>query len=209
MDIATWSGQNALGLFVDSLNDLEILFNTQSPQVLDFFGHCFQETPSCQKVENVQWSMDLDSFVFGQNSSKIDEARTNEALNEIALKSVDEKDKQHKQITLKMLTFGQIFHGHHNGKQATLGDLLEIFAKASDLILNSEFVRVLVDHFYDESQKKVIKFCFIPFAIYFLSTICYMSNFVISGQVEMSEASRDEVINSVKENEAFDGSCGC
>ena len=50
--------------------------------------------------------MDLDSFVFGQNSSKIDEARTNEALNEIALKSVDEKDKQHKQITLKMLTFG-------------------------------------------------------------------------------------------------------
>ena len=36
-----------------------------------------------------------------------------------------------------------------------------------------------------------------------------MSNFVITGQAEMSEASRDEVINSVKENEAFDGSCGC
>ena len=41
MDIATWTGHNALGLFVDSLNDLEILFNSPSPIVLNFLEHCF------------------------------------------------------------------------------------------------------------------------------------------------------------------------
>ena len=41
MDIATWTGHNALGLFVDSLDDLEILFKSPSPKVLDFLEHCF------------------------------------------------------------------------------------------------------------------------------------------------------------------------
>ena len=60
--------------------------------------------------------------------------------------------------------------------------------------MTSEFGRVLVDKFYDEYQKLVIYFVFIPFTIYFFSTICYMSFFMISGQDETSEASRDEVI---------------
>ena len=41
MDIMTWTGHNSFGLFVDSLNDLEILFNSPSLQVLDFLEHCF------------------------------------------------------------------------------------------------------------------------------------------------------------------------
>ena len=41
MDIATWTGHNALGLFVDSLDDLEILFKSPSPKVLNFLEHCF------------------------------------------------------------------------------------------------------------------------------------------------------------------------
>ena len=69
--------------------------------------------------------------------------------------------------------------------------------------MTSEFGRVLVDQFYDEYQKDVIHYVFIPYGLYFLSTICYMSSFMISRQTEASEATREEVISSVKESKAL------
>ena len=79
-----------------------------------------------------------------------------------------------------MLNFGQIFNEQYkNGKEATLGDLLEILAKASDPILDTEFCKILVDYFYEENLYDIKNFCFYPFAIYFFSTICYMSYFMV------------------------------
>ena len=85
MDIATWTGHNTLGLFVDSLNDLEILFNSPSQQVLDFLEHCFQRTPDCDQVENVEWRLEVEAFVFYLNTSKITEAKTKDVINEMML----------------------------------------------------------------------------------------------------------------------------
>ena len=93
MDIMTWTGHNAFGLFVDSLNDLEILFNSPSLQVLDFLEHCFQRTPYCDQVENVEWRLEVEAFVFYLDKSNITEAKTKDVINEMMLKSVEDKDK--------------------------------------------------------------------------------------------------------------------
>ena len=73
MDIATWTGHNSLGLFVDSLNDLEILFNSPTPQVIGFLENCFWRTPYCFQVENVEWRSGVEFFIFYMNTSKINE----------------------------------------------------------------------------------------------------------------------------------------
>ena len=93
MDIATWTGHNSLGLFVDCLKDLDILFNSGSPQVVDFLDHCFEETPDCLQVENVEWRQGVEGFVFYLNTSKINEAKTKDIIEKIMLKSVEDNDK--------------------------------------------------------------------------------------------------------------------
>ena len=85
MDIATWTGHNSLGSFVDSLKDLETIFDSPSPQVIDYLENCFQTTADCQKVENVEWSSGVEAFVFYLETSKINEAKTKDAIKEIML----------------------------------------------------------------------------------------------------------------------------
>ena len=106
MDIAIWSGHNALGLFVNNLTDMGILFNSASPQVLNFFEHCFQRTPHCLEIDTVEWKAGQDSVVFALDTSKIDQERANKYLKEKVFGNIDEKDKQNKQIIFKMLAFG-------------------------------------------------------------------------------------------------------
>ena len=106
MEIAIWSGFNALGLFVDNLGDIEILFHSASPQVLKFFENCFQTTPHCREVDTVEWKAGQESGVFALDASKVDEKRANNYLKENVFGKIDDKDKQNKQINLKMLSFG-------------------------------------------------------------------------------------------------------
>ena len=150
MEIAFWSGRNLLGSFVDNLTDLEILFNSASPQVVNFFDNCFQRTPYCLQVNSVEWKAGQDFAVLALDYSKVDESEVDQYMKENVVGNINEKYKQNKQIILKMVSFGQIFQALKNGKKTTIGDLLVVLAKAKDSILKTEFVSTSIDYFYEE-----------------------------------------------------------
>ena len=72
MDIAIHFEGNSLTLFVDTVSDLLVLFNSDSPSVLNFFENCFNKTKYCAEVHTVEWQTESLSAVFAKNNSKID-----------------------------------------------------------------------------------------------------------------------------------------
>ena len=78
-----------------------------------------------------------------------------------------------------MLTLGKLLYGEHNGKKATLGAFIEVLALAPNSVLNTELVSTLIEYFYEENLKIILTQCFIPFAVYFVSTISFVSYFMM------------------------------
>ena len=86
-----------------------------------------------------------------------------------------------------MLTLGKLLYGEYKGKKATLGAFIEVLALAPDSVLNTELVSTLIDYFYEENFKTIMIYCFAPFATYFLSTICFISYFMMRQEAQSTE----------------------
>ena len=67
-------------MFVENLEDLGILFDQMSESVENFFEDCFHETEFCESVRNADWKSGEKLFVFGQDTSIIDQSIANNKI---------------------------------------------------------------------------------------------------------------------------------
>ena len=74
-----------------------------------------------------------------------------------------------------------------DGKLATLQDLVSVLANAPESVLHTELVRTFIDDFYGEQKRHLIMRGFIPFVLYLISTLGYLT------------ATRDGLQNSLEE----------
>ena len=81
MEAAKRSIRNTLNMYVNSIEELKILFNQDSNPVLEFFEQCFKKTEYCITVDTVEWLPHLQFIIFSRDSQKINQQ---EAIEEIS-----------------------------------------------------------------------------------------------------------------------------
>ena len=184
MDIAALSKSCTISKFVDSLDDMEILFDNLSPSVIKFFQEGFLETNQCKKVKNADWPIrGINQVVWMEYSSALTEEDTN-------LKITGGKPGAHKgsgriyrNVTVKMLKIDWMFHKGHDGKGRNFGDMVRALARAPhESLFSTELVITLVENFWDEYSSKIKTLCLIPFMIYFAACAFYFSYYLNDDQ---------------------------
>ena len=76
-----------------------------------------------------------------------------------------------------------------DGTSATIQDLISVLALAPESVLNTELVRTFIDDFYDKQKKHLIFRGFIPFIIYLIGTL----GFLTSTRESLRNADEDEL----------------
>jgi len=56
MKISILCQETEINTFVDSLDDVDNLFQSANPIVSEFFEHSFVETSYCKEIETLDWS---------------------------------------------------------------------------------------------------------------------------------------------------------
>ena len=131
--------------------------------------------------------MNYECLVFTRSSSFIDEYIASQEIQNIIRGKGTAKDRHNTQVVVKMLHFSTLFEQDLNGNLATLGDFIEVLEQTTSIILNTELVRILVNHFYEQNLVRIIWICFIPYVIYFVAAILYFSYYMISYEYQEPE----------------------
>ena len=61
-----------------------------------------------------------------------------------------------------------------------------MLAKAPESILNTEFVKRLVESINDDQKSNVIKYGFVPYMVHFIATVRYLSGSMKNGEFQES-----------------------
>ena len=153
--------RNHLGMLVSNLTDLKLLLLTPSEPARQFLDAAFVVTEFCQKVKDLDWECRSRAFlccgkfdtkttrVFGDDSENISEARANLLLNKGFTGSGRGNGRMQKRVEVKMLDTAWIYQDA-KGEQTDYRDLMQVLETAPTSMLDTEFVRALVENFYDE-----------------------------------------------------------
>jgi hypothetical protein len=109
MSITLMSKENTVGMYIENLQDLAIIFDQMSPYVANFLEDCYLETDFCDNVQNADWHAGDDMKVFESNSSIINEQAANKEITDGDIGSGKGTGRQNRQISLKMLRVEFIF----------------------------------------------------------------------------------------------------
>jgi len=82
MEISMLTQENSLSNFVDNQEDIEILFTSMSPSVVEFFQNSFNKTRFTKSVKNLDWKLGDTLKVIGQDNSVITQELADKCINE-------------------------------------------------------------------------------------------------------------------------------
>ena len=86
------------------------------------------------------------------------------------------------QVEAKMLQIDWVFKGFHSKKTSGFADFVVILSNSPyETLYSTDFVQALVEHFWARYRRSLLRRCFVPFVIYFISTLIYISNYVLDG----------------------------
>jgi hypothetical protein len=80
MSITVMSKENTVGMYIENLQDLAVIFDQMSPYVSNFLEDCYIETEFCENVCNADWQAGEHLKVFESNSSIITESAANNEI---------------------------------------------------------------------------------------------------------------------------------
>jgi hypothetical protein len=95
----------------------------------------------------------------------------------------DSSEVQNRQVETLMLQIDWIFRQCPGKKKAgNFADFVVALSKAPhESLFSTSLVTTLIDHFWDRYYRAVILKCFIPFLVYLVVTLIYISNYALRG----------------------------
>lgn len=72
--------ENSVNNFVDNLADMEVLFESMSPAIVEFLQNGFNETRHTKSIKNLSWKLGDSLKVIGQQGSTISEKQANKIV---------------------------------------------------------------------------------------------------------------------------------
>lgn len=89
---------------------------------------------------------------------------------------------QYRQVKVKMLSLDWV-HAHYKGyKKVGFKELILLLAMApNETLFDTELVITLIKHFWNFYYNRIFYACFLPYIVYFISTIYYISTYAVEG----------------------------
>ena len=177
--------ENQINDFVENLEDIEILFKSMSPATVEFFQNAFNQTRFTKRIKNLKWRMGDRLKVFGTQSSVVNEKIAALGISKRNEEN-DEKDSsttaEYRQVMVKKLTLDWVHAGYKGFQKVGFKELILALADAPhESLFSTQFIIALVQHFWDFYYKRIFFLCFVPYIIYFLSTLVYVASYAVEG----------------------------
>ena len=121
--------------------------------------------------------------VIGSMSSVVMEKSVNKYIQKQQKKILSEAgDVQNRQVEARMLQIDWIFAQALGKQKCGFADFVVLLGTAPhESLFSTDLIKTLVNHFWSRYYRAVIFGGFIPFLIYFLSLLFYVSNYAVIG----------------------------
>lgn len=156
-----------------------------SPTIVDFFQNSFNKTRFTNNVRNLDWKLGETLSVIGQERSIITQELADKLINDGKPEASESEEVQNRQVVTEMLKLDWLRAGFRGKEKAGFQDFIVALANAPhESLFSTDLIITLVEHFWDYFYKRIFLMCFIPYIIYFCSTIYYVSNYPRTGILE-------------------------
>ena len=128
-----------------NLSSCSKVFESSTPTVAECLGKCFMQTANTKIIKQINWPKDESSISFRHKNFYILE---DECQKEIDKKvNAKEEDKIETAVIVRVHELSWIYEGGNN-----FPDLVKIIISSdSNLVFDSEFVKLFVSEFWDEN----------------------------------------------------------
>ena len=179
MEIAMLCQENCISTFVENQQDIRLLINSMTPATVEFFENAFNETRFTKEIKNLQWQVGNPMEVVGQKSQVVTEMIIATALKQ----DLDQDEEtQSRQVVAKMLPLEWVFAKYGGNEKINFKELVIALSESPfDSLFSTELVITLTEHIWSRYYVSVLKKCFLPFCIYFISTQVFLTKYVMEG----------------------------
>lgn len=133
-------------------------------------------------MNNLDWTLGDTIQVFGGKSSAINQKAADDELNDGKATATESDEVQNRQVVTKMLSLDWIHGGYKGYKDVGFKEFIVELANAPhESLFSTELVITLVEHFWDYYYLRVLWAGFIPYSLYFIATIIYITNWAVDG----------------------------
>jgi hypothetical protein len=143
-------------------NDFAELVGSSTPIVLNELNNCFYETKSTRLITELDWPRNRTILTTRTNKATI----RKQELDDLMAK---DEDKVTQNVTVKMINLEWLYRDRHNF--VSFCTLLEDLPSS---VYASEFVESLLDQFWIEQKKTILRWQFYPYLIYMAVSIFFM-----------------------------------
>ena len=183
MQISMLTEENSLIDFVQTLEDMKILFTSMSPTIVELFGNAFNTTRFTRVVRNLDWRQGASLEVFGAQGTAMTQDLAQDCISDSKSDGGEETGNiQNRQVDAKMLNLDWL-HATYKGKEKVgFSELIAELAEAPDeALFATELVVTLVEHFWSYYKRKIYIWAFLPYLIYFITTLLYVVQYSVLG----------------------------
>ena len=113
------------------------------------------------------------AVVFGHENENIDEYDANISINKGFIGTGRGNGKMKKPVEVRMMETGWIYK-NDAGEKTSYKELVQVLGQAPAWILDTEFVKALIENFYEDQKKYLILFGFLPYSLYLGITMSYL-----------------------------------
>jgi len=168
MQFADYASDNSIESFVESLDELAILFELYSPTVLRYFESAFITTNNAKQIQRVLWPKRAGQrMVVPKQTSHISAVRDIESAHQ------GRSHRQYKDVVVTMLRTDWIYNDNKK-----MDDLVVAMSQAKDDLFKTDLFHVLIGGFWTDYYWPIIYYGFIPWMCYTTVTLFYLSNYL-------------------------------
>ena len=159
IDIAIYCQETGIGNFVDSIDDMRILFSTMSNSVINLFESGFNTTIYTKRVKHTDWRQPsigifgqdyITNEVFNSKSSMLTEQKANRKINKRQRRNYQCKMMK-RQVRLSMVKIDWIFRDSPTQESRGYNDLIDALAKSpNESVFGTELIDTLMNSFWRE-----------------------------------------------------------
>ena len=111
--------------------------------------------------------------VFGDDSANISEERANLLINNGFVGTGRGNGRMVRRVDVKMFNTAWIYQ-NDAGEEKSYRDLVQVLGDAPPSVLDTEFVRALIENFYDDQKYWLILLGWFPYCGYLVATMMFL-----------------------------------
>ena len=141
--ISSMCGETELSSFVNNIEDIEVLFNSTTPNVLELLDNCFNQNTYCMEVDNLNWPTEDSIMVVGSMDTVPNKDKIQGEIYSSG------KELSNKIIETNLLNIGWVYNSHE-GENTSFKEFVEMLGEVeNEALFSTDLIKVLVEYFWE------------------------------------------------------------